>query len=103
MRRRTGRGEPGDLVCVLTGHADEELQLEFDRRSATSSNRGSLGLPLTEALHGEGRAAKTDRAGSASSGRRQRGRRREATGSEEEAHQLEGGGRDGEGGVPTPN
>jgi hypothetical protein len=40
VRRGTGRGEIGDLVCVLTGHADEELQLEFDRRSAMSSNRG---------------------------------------------------------------
>jgi len=63
VRRGTGRGEPGDLVCVLTGHRDEELRREFGRWPATSSNRGGLGLCLTEALRAEGQAARTGGAG----------------------------------------
>ena len=64
VRRGTGRGEPEYLVCVLTGHGDQELRLEFGQRTATSSDRGGLELRLTEVLRGEGgRAARTGRAG----------------------------------------
>jgi hypothetical protein len=69
VRRGTGRGEQGDLVYVLTGHGDEELRLEFGRWPATSTDRSGLGLRLTEALRGEGRAARTGGAGASWLGR----------------------------------
>ena len=74
MRRGTGRGEPGDLVCVLTRHGDE-APAGFWLAPGDRLRQERLALRLTEALRGERREARTDRAGSdqiASPGRRRR-------------------------------
>ena len=80
MRRRTGRGEPGDLVCVLTRHGDE-APAGFWLAPGDRLRQERLALRLTEALRPEGRGA---------GGWRRRARREWAAGPESGA-EMEGG------------